>query len=337
MRSEAGGRVHALIGNHEAFNMVVIFDYTTPDEFRSYLDSESEKLGSEPSRPSIARPRMRLGQPIAHRLPWKKSERTWPNNTPPGYFGHRRAFRIGRPLRELDTRPQGAIRLNGIVFSHGDWSEEVSLLGIGESKTRNPRKSCVRTRLSRTAFCSTSRDLCRPRSLGVPLTRAEQTAQEQRVEQILTNLEAQRMVVVIPSPRESSSRASVQAHQHRYRNARDLRRRSPVALEIQDGVLSAIHPGGKLALPDSLDETNFVTYLAEVAAVDENNLNVHARLAELYWEQGDMGSGAPYVGGSSSAFPSQCLFATIRPWVTFTPSSRWTRKRASSTYSISMA
>lgn len=123
----------------------------------------------------------------------------------------------------------------------------------------------------------------------VPLTRAEQTAQEQRVEQILTNLEARRMVVGhtvtqgVIEPRFGGKHISIDTGMLEIYDGGHQ-----IALEIQDGVLSAIHPGGKLRLPDSLDETNFVTYLAEVAAVDENNLNVHVRLAESYWEQGDM-------------------------------------------------
>ena len=89
----AGGRVHALIGNHEAFNMVGIFDYTTPDEFRSYLDSESEKLWERAFETfhREATDEARAGD----RPPPSMEEvrEDFAEQYPPGYFGHRRAFR----------------------------------------------------------------------------------------------------------------------------------------------------------------------------------------------------------------------------------------------------
>jgi len=79
----AEGRVHVLIGNHEAFNMVGIFDYTTPDEFRSYLDSESEKLW-EKAFETFYREATDEAR-AADRPPpsMEKAERTSPSNTPP--------------------------------------------------------------------------------------------------------------------------------------------------------------------------------------------------------------------------------------------------------------
>ncbi|MGH9462736.1 MAG: tetratricopeptide repeat protein, partial [Vicinamibacteria bacterium] len=123
----------------------------------------------------------------------------------------------------------------------------------------------------------------------VPLTRSEQTAQEQGVTQILTNLAAQRMVVGhtvtqgVIEPRFGGKHIDIDTGMLDIYDGGHQ-----IALEIQDGIFSAIHPGGKIRLPDFLDETNLVSYLAEVVGVDENNVNVHARLAELYWEQGNV-------------------------------------------------
>ena len=43
----AGGRVHALIGNHEAMNILGFLKYVSKEEFASYSDSNSEKRWNE--------------------------------------------------------------------------------------------------------------------------------------------------------------------------------------------------------------------------------------------------------------------------------------------------
>ncbi len=54
-----------------------------------------------------------------------------------------------------------------------------------------------------------------------------------------------------------------------------------VALEIEGHNLRAIHPLGKVSIPNGLDETTLFDYLVEVAAVDPENLDVLGQLAQL--------------------------------------------------------
>lgn len=79
---QAGGAVHALLGNHEAMNLYGDLRYTTPEELASYRDLE-------------------------------RSPRASPTE------GHRRAFSpdgpYGRWLRGLNA----VVRINGTVFLHG--------------------------------------------------------------------------------------------------------------------------------------------------------------------------------------------------------------------------
>jgi tetratricopeptide (TPR) repeat protein len=60
-----------------------------------------------------------------------------------------------------------------------------------------------------------------------------------------------------------------------------------VALEIEGDSLRAIHPDGKVPLPDHLDETNVFDYLREVAVVDPENVTVYSRLADEYLRRKD--------------------------------------------------
>jgi hypothetical protein len=82
----AGGRVHALIGNHEVMNMVGDLRYLTPEELASYADQSPT-----PDAPG----------------------------TPRGLAGHRVAFSTsGRYGRWLRSHP-AVLRIDGTLFMHG--------------------------------------------------------------------------------------------------------------------------------------------------------------------------------------------------------------------------
>jgi hypothetical protein len=286
---KAGGRVHNLIGNHEAFNMVGITDYITPEIFESYFDSGSKKHW-ESAFEIYYREHRQEAREAGKVIPPKDEVREiFLQKYPLGYFGHQVAFskkgRYGRWIREQNL----AVRLNGIVFTHGDWSEEVSALGI---ETLN---EAVRKELSGKAPLEEGvtfhlKGPLQYRGLSeVPLTREQQEANKERVDVILANLGAVRTVVGhtvtqgVIEPRFGGKHISIDAGMLEiYEGGHQ------VALEIEGDTLSAIHPGGKVKLPDYLDETNFFDYLEEVAAVDKHNLTVYVKLSEEYRSRADL-------------------------------------------------
>ena len=282
---QAGGRVHVLIGNHEAFNVTGISDFTTPEEFLSYLDLESKEA---------------RGQALATFFREKieaRGARRGSNNVkdvfnkeyPPGYFGHREAFDPDGYYGQWILGHNVAVRLNGIVFSHGDWSEEISELGIEKvnEKVRNELRGAASLELG-VAF-----DVQGPlqyRGLaGISLTSEAQKAETDEVNRILANLQAERMVVGhtltqgVIEPRFGGKHISIDTGMlELYEGGHQI------ALEIQGDVLSAIHSGGKVRLPDHLDETNTFEYLEDVATVDKNNYTLYVRLSEGYLERGEL-------------------------------------------------
>ena len=64
---KAGGRVHALLGNHEVMNMLGDLRYVTPEEYASYRSFDSEKLRENVflanSRPGTSRGSRRTDPP----------------------------------------------------------------------------------------------------------------------------------------------------------------------------------------------------------------------------------------------------------------------------------
>ena len=285
----AGGRVHALIGNHEAMNLVRFLDYVSEEEFTSYTDSNSARLRERAFKIHYEEEKKQAKTKGERAPPEDKAREMFKSKHPLGYFEHRRAFgsngRYGRWLRSHNA----AVRINGVVFSHGDWSEELSALGIEEFNRR------VRDELSGKAPLEggVSFHLKSPlqyRGLAnVSLERARQEAHRAKVDRILLNLQATRMVVGhtvtkgFIEPRFGGKHISIDVGMlELYRGGHQ------VALEIEGDDLRAIHPLGKVSLPDYLDESTLFDYLAAMATVDPQNPGVFAQLAGQYRNRGEL-------------------------------------------------
>src|SRR5579864_4724116 len=86
---EAGGYVHALIGNHEAMNVYGDLRYTSPGEFAAFRDEEFEKKHP-------------------------------PDGThPPGYAEHRKEFSPDGTYGKWIVSHDAVIKINDTLFLHG--------------------------------------------------------------------------------------------------------------------------------------------------------------------------------------------------------------------------
>jgi Flp pilus assembly protein TadD len=207
----------------------------------------------------------------------------------PGYFGHRMAFGIKGRYGKWIRGHNAAVLINDIVFSHGDWSEEISRLGIEEVNQR------VRDELSgelplQDGIAFHLKGPLQYRGLAeVQLTRDQQEGFDDRVNRILANLGAKRMVVGHTvtrgtiEPRFGGKHISVDVGMNELYNGGHQ-----VALVIEADALYAAHFGGKVELPAFLDQQNYFDYLEKVAAVDPENINVQQSLAEEYAARGDL-------------------------------------------------
>jgi hypothetical protein len=280
-----GGRVHPLIGNHEVMNIVGILDHTSIEELASYDDRKARKVRERAFR--IYRKEQK--QEAKKQSSAQEIKTAFDTTYPPGYFGHRVAFgssgRYGKWIRGHNV----AVRIDGIVFSHGDWSVEISGLGIEEVNKR------VRDELSgevpiEDGITFHLKGPLQYRGLSeVLLTRQQQEARQAIVDRTLTNLAATRMVVGhtatdgVIEPRFGGKHISTDVGMlELYRGGHQ------VALEIEGNVFRAIHPGGAVELPDYLDESTQFDYLVAVAAVDTANVNVYDRLASEYRIRGNL-------------------------------------------------
>jgi hypothetical protein len=119
----AGGRVHVLLGNHEHMNLVGDLRYVSRAEYAAFADEE----------PPGARERARADFVAAQAdLDPEQLEAAFTKRYPPGFFGHRAAFRpsgrYGAWLLSLPT----LITINDTAFVHGGLPRDTNDLSPAE-------------------------------------------------------------------------------------------------------------------------------------------------------------------------------------------------------------
>jgi len=125
---KAGGRVHALLGNHEVMNILGDLRYLNAEEYASFRGPDSEALRDAFLRSALERAResaKAAGGPFDEAAFRAK----FLEEVPPGLVERTQAFSAdGRYGKWLRQRPVVA-KLNGVVFLHGGLTPEVAALG----------------------------------------------------------------------------------------------------------------------------------------------------------------------------------------------------------------
>ena len=125
----AGGRVHALLGNHGVMNLTRDFRYVSEGGYAEFAkdehasDREAAWEGYQKEASGSGGDRAQL-------------EAAFNKSYPHGYFARQRAFSgAGEYGRWLLERP-AIIKVNGIVFLHGGLTSEVASLGLDRINSR---------------------------------------------------------------------------------------------------------------------------------------------------------------------------------------------------------
>lgn len=116
-----GGRVHNLMGNHEAMNVYGDLRYVTPGEYSAWADRRSPRFRDRYFEQVVAR--MEAEEPARFAALPDDFEATWKAEHPVGWLEHRFAW---SPLWDEDAEmyewvrdQQVAVRINRVVFLHG--------------------------------------------------------------------------------------------------------------------------------------------------------------------------------------------------------------------------
>lgn len=118
----AGGRVHQLLGNHEVMNLIGDLRYVSDEEYAAFLDIESLE------ERELWYQRFRLSKPADSdeaAVRWEFNEKA-----PPGYFGHRRAFRNDGIYGKWLLKKPLMVVINDTLFVHGGVPPYVAEYGL---------------------------------------------------------------------------------------------------------------------------------------------------------------------------------------------------------------
>jgi hypothetical protein len=126
--AKAGGRVHALLGNHETMRMMGDYRYVSRGEYAAFRSPDAEMLRDRYYTLAAANG-LKQAQAAGATFDESAFRKTFLAGTPLGYVEMQLAFAAtgdhGRWLRDRDVM----VRINGVVFVHGGTSRTMAALG----------------------------------------------------------------------------------------------------------------------------------------------------------------------------------------------------------------
>jgi hypothetical protein len=119
--AKKGGRVHSLIGNHEAMNIYGDLSYVSPGEYQAFVDKNSAALRDRYY--SALMQDLQNRDPAAFAVLAAQSHESWEKDHPLGWVEHRQAWSPAwNPKAEIGLWVMGnkvAVQINDTLFVHG--------------------------------------------------------------------------------------------------------------------------------------------------------------------------------------------------------------------------
>jgi hypothetical protein len=270
---KAGGRVHPLIGNHEAMNIYGDLRYVTPEEFAAFRDGNSEQVRTFFYEQHVEEVKK---NPPAEGLPafddaYKKK---WEEKYPLGFFEHRVAFGpkgdYGKWIREHNA----VLKIDDTLFLHGGISPKYATRSLSEINESVRGELNDFTRLEGGVAMDEEGPLWYR-----GLARDDEAALAAHVDAVLKNFGVSRIVIahtptagtVIPT--FGGKVLVVDVGLSKYYGSR------LACLVIEKGRPYTLHRGKRLELPTDSDA--LIAYLRQAAALDPPPSTLDALIQQL--------------------------------------------------------
>jgi hypothetical protein len=124
----AGGKVHALVGNHEAMNMMGDLRYVHPGEYSALRTGKSRQLRAQ----YYTREVERLSALDVNFVADKEFLRRWQATYPLGYVEHRQAWLPTGEVGSWVLANSAIVKINRNLFVHGGVSPSLLSLSIAQ-------------------------------------------------------------------------------------------------------------------------------------------------------------------------------------------------------------
>jgi hypothetical protein len=131
---KAGGRVHCLLGNHEAMNIMGDLRYVAREAYAAFATEKSEELREKTYARYVKYRAARAARQIPPQSfkPDQKFKEEWMSKHPPGYVEHRKAFSESGLYGRWLSNHHAVLRINNTLFLHGGIAENLSQLSVRE-------------------------------------------------------------------------------------------------------------------------------------------------------------------------------------------------------------
>ena len=272
--ARAGGRVHILIGNHDAMNLYGDLRYVVEDEFAAFAGRHSKALLEKLYRVEVAW--------IEENVPeseWpdfdQEYRREWFAERPLGYVEHRQHWMPSGKIGKWVLTRNAVLKIGDSLFVHAGISPEFADWSI-ESINRAVRERLEALDTSEESLLSRSASPLWYRGLAMN----EEALEGPHVERILAAFGVKRIVIghtpapglIVPRFGGRVILSDVGLSSHYGGNL--------ACLEIRKGKAFAIHRGERLELPDG-DEGAYTAYLDAVALLERGNERTLRGIEEL--------------------------------------------------------
>ncbi|MBI3208670.1 MAG: metallophosphoesterase [Candidatus Solibacter usitatus] len=257
---KAKGRVHPLIGNHEAMNMYGDLRYVSAGEYESYKTGDSAEIRDR-AYDVMADP-AKKGDPV-----YRKQ---WYDERPLGWVEHRQAFAANGRYGKIILERNAIVKINDLLFMHGGISKKYVSVPLADLNLKI-RAELKDFKLLQGGVAMDDQGPLWYRGLA----NDSETELAPFVDSVLSTFGVSRVVLGhTPTagavvPRFGGKVILIDVGMSKHYN------QSPACLLIEDGKAFAMHRGMKLAIPTGNDPGS---YLKQAAAIDPPGTNLRKSL-----------------------------------------------------------